>query len=188
MEDLLKFLGSATILIGAIAWLIRSLVMHFLSKDIENYKSELRFQLLDHEHRISRLHEKRAEIISELYKKLFVFLAAAESLANPITFSGEPDKKEKVNKLAETAGTFRQYYNEHKIYFSKSFCKKIDSLWDKVFDATRKYAFWVNREEFEGGINSFEAWEKAWDVISKDSPDLLEQLQHEFRELLGVES
>ncbi|MCP3908599.1 MAG: hypothetical protein GY712_11345, partial [Oceanicoccus sp.] len=67
-------------------------------------------------------------------------------------------------------------------------CEKVDALWDKVFDATRNYAFWLHRDEHEVGEKAFEAWTNAWDVMSKESPELLEQLQLEFRELLGVEA
>lgn len=42
--ELIKFLGGASILIGAIAWLIKSLVSQYLSKDIETFKTKLKFE------------------------------------------------------------------------------------------------------------------------------------------------
>ena len=80
--DLLKTLGTTAIVVAASAWVIRSLITHFLSRKIEAYKIELKnesdrrmeelkssLQMIAQERQIvfMRLHERRAEIVAESY-------------------------------------------------------------------------------------------------------------------------
>lgn len=44
MEEVIKFLGGTAIAVGAVAWLIKSLVSHLLGKDVEQFKSRLVFE------------------------------------------------------------------------------------------------------------------------------------------------
>lgn len=44
MEEILKIVGTSAVMIAGVAWLIRSLTQHYLSKDIEAYKSQIQAQ------------------------------------------------------------------------------------------------------------------------------------------------
>ncbi|MDH2918415.1 MAG: hypothetical protein PXX73_04390 [Sideroxydans sp.] len=44
MEEVIKFIGGTAIVIATIAWLIKSLIGHLLSKDVEIFKSNLKYQ------------------------------------------------------------------------------------------------------------------------------------------------
>lgn len=44
MEEIIKFLGGTAIAISAIAWLVKSLVSHLLGKDVEIFKSQLKYE------------------------------------------------------------------------------------------------------------------------------------------------
>lgn len=61
-------LGSG-ILIGAVAWVVRSLMLHLLSKDLESFKGQLQLAAFEHQVRFSQLHERRASILAELNTK-----------------------------------------------------------------------------------------------------------------------
>jgi hypothetical protein len=63
---LLTNLGISGIFLSALAWLLKIIITHQLAKDVEIFKRELQFQQI----RFSRLHERRAEVIHELYKKI----------------------------------------------------------------------------------------------------------------------
>ena len=43
-EELIKFFGGSALFLAAVSWLIRSLITHRLSKDVEDFKSILRHQ------------------------------------------------------------------------------------------------------------------------------------------------
>lgn len=184
---LLAFGGNAALL-GILAWAGKSLASQWFRKDLERHKFDLQKSAIEHQVRFSRLHEKRAEVIAELYRVTIEFVGAAESLTNPMEFSGEPTKKEKSVIFGDKATQFRKYYLENKIYLSEESCVKIDSLWDKAWGASRSYTFWLHQEEdSENMKRTFDAWTKGWDTMSKEIPDMLRQLQLDFRSILGVE-
>lgn len=66
---LVAFGGNAAVLL-VLGFLGRSLMSSVLAKDIEKFKADLHVAAIEHEVRFSKLHEKRAEVLAELYKLL----------------------------------------------------------------------------------------------------------------------
>lgn len=203
-EEVIKFLGGSALLLAAAAWLVRSLVSHFLSKDVEAYKTQLQSQsamslerlrhdlrlvAAQHEKQVHLLQERRAEVIAELYSKLIAFLSAAESFASLVEWSGEPSKEEKAKTLGEKAGDFRDYFLRHKIYFTEEICSKVESLWQEAHQVSMKFRVRLAFAK-EGGSGAsakkHEAWDEAWTVMKDKVPPLEKAVQNEFRTLLGV--
>jgi hypothetical protein len=130
LEEALKFIGGTAVAIGIVGWLMRSLIKHFLDKDVELFrqslqsqaaveleklKHELRLAAVSYEKQVTLLQEKRASVIAKLYSKLIDFLDAAESLASLVEFSGEPSKTDKAKVLAEKAAEFMGYFARNRI-------------------------------------------------------------------------
>ena len=107
-EEVVKFLGGTAIAIAAIGWLVRSLIGHFLSKDVESFKQRLqsestvelerlrhslRLIASEREKQVHLLHERRAEVIAELYARLKEFVGAAGSFASLVEWKGETVRK-----------------------------------------------------------------------------------------------
>ena len=203
-EEVIKFLGSAAIAIAAVAWLVRSLIGHFLSKDIESFKERLqsesaaelerlrhslRLIASEHEKQIHLLHERRAEVIAELYAKLKAFVAAAASFASLVEWKGEPTKEEKAATLADKAYEFHHYFQSKRIFFSEGVCAKVDSVFGEVHSSSVKYRVWLARSK-DGGGRAYEkmdeAWTEAWNTMKDKVPPLVAAVETEFRDLLGV--
>ena len=72
-EMLFALLGGNIALLAAVAWLIRSILKHFLEKDIEIYKQSLKAEydkaLIEHDTMFRNLHAKRADVIAQLYSQ-----------------------------------------------------------------------------------------------------------------------
>lgn len=182
-EEIIKFLGGSALLLATAAWLIRSLISHFLSKDVEGFKKQLQSQFdvalgrlrhdlrlvaAQHENQIQLLQERRLAVIEELYSKLIAFVGAAESFANIMEWSGEPSKEEKAKTLSEKAGDFHEYYLRHSIYFTNDTCAKVESLWQKVHKASIKFSVHLAHSKNESNSNVqklHEAWDNTWDVL-----------------------
>ena len=203
-EEVIKFLGGTAIVLAVVGWLVRSLIGHFLSKDVEAFKQRLqsestvelerlrhslRLIASEHEKQIHLLHERRAEVIAELYSKLREFLGAAESFASLAEWKGEPTKKEKAGKLGETAYEFHHYFQTKRIFFSEDVCAKVDTVFQEVHSASLKYRVWLAHSE-KGGDRAYEkmdeAWTEAWKTMKDKVPPLLAAVEAEFRSLLGV--
>ena len=84
-EPVIQTLGGTAIAVAALAWLARSLIGQFLSKDIERYKTEiqaksdkeietfkagLRIEIDKATFKFNTLHDKRAKVIAQLYEML----------------------------------------------------------------------------------------------------------------------
>ena len=183
-EEIIKILGGATILVAAVSWLFRSLTTHLLSKDIEIFRQ----QLIENQKRFGTLHEKRANIIEDLYSKLIDFLGAAESFSHIAEWKGEPSKEEKATILGGKAEEFLAYYLKNKIYFNKDICDKVDSLFAEVHKKTLTYRIQLAYKKDGVGDSKYltDSWMDAWKFMQDKAPILLEAIQSEFRSILGV--
>src|SRR5450759_1775128 len=95
-EDILRTLGGMAILVAAMAWLSKSLLMALLSKDLERFKSDLQvsaqksiesfkasLQLEAQRNAVeyAALHSKRAELIADLYARIVSLYTGILSLS-----------------------------------------------------------------------------------------------------------
>lgn len=205
MEEVIKFIGGATVLIAAVAWLIRTLAKHILSKDIEIFKSqllaksnieleklkhELKLISSEHEKRMQILHERRAGVIAELYSKLLDFIGAAE------LYTGDPDKFDETSKetrasnFTEKASVFNKFYNVNRIYFNKSICNQVDFLIIEVISKIINVQIRFTAINNTSGLKKYdmyqESWDKAIELVHEKVPLLKEAIEDEFRNLIGV--
>ncbi len=180
--DLLYFLIGS----GLIVWTIRAIIKLWLDKDIERYKWKLSKESI----RFSKLYEERAKIIRDLYYKLFDFEQAMASFVSPMQWAGEKPMKEKRKITAETGNEFRDYYKRNKIYLSEKVSEILEDM-DKIFTES-----WINFTTFEidnpesralKPTEKMKEWIKVWDKIRLDIPRLRNQLEKEFRQILGAD-
>lgn len=188
-SELIKFFGGSAMFLAAVAWLVRSLITHRLNKDIDNFKTKLEHESRAQLQRLSILNEKRAEIIEGLYHRIDTFVKSAASFASYIEFSSEPSKDEKAEIYSEAAMDFYEYFHKNKIYFSVDVCSKVEEIFNETRDALFDYGYYRRREDGRrhDHMKEHEAWTKAWDKIKDDIPPIREEIEMEFRKLLGVD-
>jgi hypothetical protein len=188
-------LGEYSIFMAALAWLLRSLFSHWLTKDVEKYKSELKTQTdiaaerlrrlaYEHEVKFSRLHEERAEVIKKLYSLLVELATNAEQFFMP----GSVGNRELEQATGEALKGFGAYFNQNKIYLGTELCGQCKSLLNLVRDAftTRTVITgWNPKSEKDG-----DEWRKmlleAYNNIRTGVPPIQKELEDEFRKILGV--
>ena len=85
----------AGLLIAALVYLAKRISEQYFSKDLEKFKAELRTAAFEREIRIQKLHERRAEVIADLYAKLADTHSNLISFLSPYEFKGEASKQEK---------------------------------------------------------------------------------------------
>jgi len=203
-KELLTALGGTAVVLAAIAFMLKSIINHYLSKDVEKYKCDLKHEsdlkieefrvslkmtAFEHEVRFSRLHDKRALVIAEMYEKLVGAINAVGDFASPAEFEGEPDKQEKWKVASGKYLEFYQYFNKRKIFLGESLCKQISEFSEKLYKPAYEYSIFITHptlgEQLPG--RKFEAWTNAWDSVSKDViPRAREALEKEFRGILGA--
>jgi len=157
---------------------------------IENLKGDLQLRAIEHQVRFSRLHEKRAAVIAELYGHLVEALWEAESFLSPMEWAGEPNKNEKhaaaMNKLVD----LYRYFDKHRIYLPMAVCDSLENLVKDVRAQVIKFGVWVRLDEQSLTGESYklkvEAWNSGWDAIKNQIPLARTSLENEFRSLLGA--
>lgn len=193
MYEILTALGGSAILLAAIAWLIKTIITHYLSKDVEAYKATLKAEseiaLLEHDTIFRRLHSRRAEILAELYSKLAEAVSATSSFLSLVEWAGEPDKKEKYKIAMEQIVDFFKYFDRRRIFLSEELCKQIDDFVDKIRNPAIDFSMYLDEPQYDPTTarEKRKVWISAWKSVSKtDVPNARKSLEREFRKLLGV--
>jgi len=186
-QSLLVAFGGNAALLLVMGFLGRSLMSNALDKDLEKFKGNLQLASTEHEIRFSKLHEKRAEVIAELYKLLVKATWEAESFTSPMEWAGEPDKKEKYNLAMKAIVEYFRFFDLHRIYISPDLCGQLEGFANKLRSPVMKFGIWVRHEHLSdiSGEKKDTAWNTAWDSVKNDIPQLRAAIEAEFRLLLG---
>ena len=173
--EMMTAIAGSAVLFGAVAWLARSIIIHFPSKDLENFKLNLQresqqellrlqssLQLFEFEHqvRFSRLHERRAEIISEIYRKVVELYRTAFTFVTYYQGCAKPNKEELLSRLWKAADEFKDYFESHRIYFTQDTCSIIDRLNEALSNACSNLATSVHDRSVIQ-VSSDQIW-KEW--------------------------
>ena len=196
--EVIKFVGGSAVLLAIAGWLIRTIIQHSLTKDIEQYKFEIRRQgeieleklkaalnieAVTHEITFSKLHNRRAEIIDELFKKLVAFDNSASTLMVEFDMDDPKELKEKADKFIDIYYDFHEYAEQNEIYFSEELCKLIAGLHSRTFDQSIRVTYQTEPYSVDDLKKAFSK-EKAG--IQSRTEQIKRQIKEEFRELLGT--
>jgi hypothetical protein len=166
-----------------------------LSLKIEPIKAELEKNNITHQIQFNFLHQERAKIIIELYKKLIELHSAMvdwTSPIHPIIEDKEKEEEERTKRANYALHDFKNFYIVNKLFFSKSFCDFIDQVfkeyWEKGWD------FGYRQQRLQSGQLGKEFQEEYLQDMNKISKELNENLptqiseiESKFRKILNVE-
>ena len=157
---------------------------------IEKLKSELQLKTIEHQVRFSRLHEKRATVIADLYSHLVEALWEAESFFSPMQWSGEPGKQEKHNTAMEKLVDLYRFFDKHRIYLPAELCNSLEELFMLVRQHVIHFGVYLDFDEHSINDDTrkekSKAWNEGWDAIKNKVPVARQKLEDEFRILLGA--
>ena len=157
---------------------------------IERLKNELQLQAIEHQVRFSRLHEKRAAVVAELYGYLVESLWEAESFLSPMEWAGEPGKLEKHRIAMTKLVDLYRYFDKHRIYLPPELCVSLDSFVRQVRSHVIHFGVYVRLRDETLSESTYKekekAWNEGWDAIKNQIPQARQSLEDEFRSLLGA--
>ena len=226
-QAILTTLGGAGILVAALAWLSKTIISSILAKDLEKFKAELKnngdlaiekfkFQIqLDAQKRIieySSLHERRAELIADLYSRLYLLYDSIQRVLfeydhrqireyadriDPSSAKRESwkmvpgihflnaDEEKQVKELSSGTKDFYEFYGKYKIYFTPQVCDLIDRFSTLAYYLAVNYQN-VALKDRDGKLYVNPEIKEVWDKAIEAIPLLLSNLEEEFRTILGV--
>jgi hypothetical protein len=204
METWLKIIFGSTLISGLIVWLIKSLGKHFLDKSFSAYNKQLDIKadgyrlgleksLESHKSNLhllyakaSKLHDKRLEILAELYNLLVTMDFRMRELTAPfkeVQKDAEGEENERIRKGADSYNKFLEYYSTRKIFLSKNLARDLDHLRDEYLSSYRDYTF-AKSVSSVSNLN-IEKFRTAFKTISEDIPLVLGVVEDEFRNIIG---
>jgi len=211
--ELIKSLGGLAILAVALAWLTKSIITHLLSKDVEAYKSriasesareieqfkaQLQMMAREHEVRFSKLHEKRADIISELYvllreanssNELFDLVFQTGPLpGSPFNPDAADQSRDQFAEEAEDkCARVSIFFIRHKLFFSEELSEKMEKLISAISQPSALYQMRHLRQVLGIGEPQ-EVRSEILELLRNERPNIqhiLKLLERDFRLLLG---
>lgn len=209
IEALVLAVGGNAILLAAVAFLIKSLVSQWLARELKQHETDLsrasaaaaeklkhQFSLVAHEHKVrfSRLHDKQAVVLEDIYAKLLDFEEASAVLTLASNDTSE-DLLEFALRKAEDAGReLAHYVRRHEIYLPDALSRKIHALLDRVTSMLSDCSFNLLSKKLvnDGKPDLFpeakDAWTNVHRYLEDEGPNLRRALEVDFRRLLGSEA
>ncbi|MCD4829276.1 MAG: hypothetical protein K8R90_07630 [Candidatus Cloacimonetes bacterium] len=123
-QQLTAMILTPTIVVLVVAWLLRKFIDQGFKRELEQFRIRLESESSQHLMRFSLIHQKRAEVITELYKRLASSKMMLIDLVHPLQFGGQ-NLDEKKQKTAKTYDQFFIYFQENRILCSAPLVKTI---------------------------------------------------------------
>jgi len=198
-KEIIQNLGLFTIATGFISWLLKKLGEYFLDKrfksfemelqlksdnykleldkGLETYKADLTLQHVKKE----RLHNKRSEILEELYKRIVDLDFAMRELTavfKQVKSDYDAEERERIDKAGNAYNEFLKYSRVHKLYFNEETTKKLDNLTAKYFDTLWDYS------DKQLKLADRETMKNVYKNINEEIPKILADIDADFKKYL----
>lgn len=143
----------------------------------------------EHRIRFAKLHEKRADVLAELYRLMAIGLEGVNSFISQIELAGEPSKNQKfivaMNKLVD----FFTYLDRNRIYLPRKISEELETFFRDIRAMTLGVGIYTGIPEYQLQDHSraqmMDNWIKAAEKLVQAVPKAREVLEDEFRRLLG---
>jgi len=200
MKELLTVVGGAGIVVAGLAWLTRALLTHWMDKDLEGHKtalraqsdiaieqlrSELRQQSLEHEVKFRRTDEKIAEVLDQVYRRLVDFYDCLVKYLKIVEYSGEPSKEAKLEETSKASRGFWDVFIPNRLYIPPAVFEATKAFADKLVTITNDFTFHL-KDVSDGAPVDSHFWSKAWKEINDEQGSVFSSLVKEFQRRLGV--
>ena len=193
-------LGVSGVMFTALGFLTRSIILHYLSKDVERYKIDLLRTTHEHQVRFNKIYEKQAEVIAELYRRL----VQAHRLLGPVRSAKNftPEYRVAVDSAFKAYWDALGYFDDNAIYFDETVFRKVKdfstamlkvagiysglpAILDSIGTSEEAIRRRQETEVLDGKTidGVILEWFKS---VDEKTPQLTADLLSEFRRLLGV--
>jgi len=205
LKTIVLALTGQAVMLAVLGYVGKSLFERLIARDIKQFENdlkaksdaasdrlryELQLQTIEHQVRFSRLHEKRASVIAELYGYLVEALWEAESFLSPMQWAGEPDKKKKYDQAQDKFIELYRYFEKHRIYLPEEICISLQDLIRTVRSQIHGFGVWARYGDHLHSDDSrkqmMEDWDSNWKAFTNEAPVARRSLENEFRLLLGA--
>jgi hypothetical protein len=195
--------GGAGVALAAGTYLLKSSLAHWMTRDAEKFKAQLKsdadseierlkhslqIAALEHQVKFSNLHERRANVIAEVYQRLVeVYEESRKFTLTAGQSTNSSESFEHYNKAYTSNYELFLFVQPRRIYLPREVCSLLDECLQvmnrAVIDAnmSSKPLFSDPQMVKERGV----VFRDAYIAIAEDVPKIRELLEAEFRKILG---
>lgn len=193
---ILTAISASAVSLAVVAWLVRSIITHWLSKDIEVFKAtlqhaknseieKLRAELgrmtLEHQVKFSQLHTKVFDTIAHLYKLIAKTQRAMASFLTPVVTASTPPERERGQAAVDSWHALVIFFREHEIYFDKETC----AMMEHYLQELKKLHIDFQNKQF--AHSHVMEWNRIWEELTGNVQSLKQKLADNFRGKIGIE-
>jgi len=183
--DLPSIVAAITIPAGAaavVAYLGRKIVEAWLSRDLEAFKAALLREGLEHQVRFTRLHERQAEIMAEVFSRLETLHQACLLWARKM-LPRDTETAPFRDRAVEAYKSFVEYYHPKAIWLDVETCTAINAIVAEFSDTLFQLTFDTDEHGFP---RNPKAWGESYQRLKESIPKARGLLDTRFRGVLGV--
>ena len=202
-KEVLFALGGNVALLAAVSWLIKSILKHFLSKDIESYKQTLKAAsdkaLIEHDTVFRRLHEKRADVVAKLHSQFIEVSKCMNSINNNLQNqkSGGMAREisaEESDRLMKCLFPCWDYFSTNRLYFTLELSDNIDDLLIKCMTVATLAAVTQEQDlssipfDFQDALQNIDrnAIPRMTSKLISDFNAAIKEIENTFRTIVGI--
>jgi hypothetical protein len=196
MEQLLETFITSTLLIGALTFLSKRLIESYFKtrekesemmiknqfdKDVIDFKNSIEKESLRYNIKVAGIFERQANVISELYSKLY----SLEFSMNVAINQGAP-WDESYQKFKICYFELREYWGRNRILIPQNVDGEIEKLLKDAFWSVENYGSGERQflgRDFEPGTEK----KKEALKLKESIPVIMEKLRSSFRCMIGVD-
>jgi hypothetical protein len=157
--------------------------------ETERLRSQLNITATEHEVRFAGLHNKRADVIAEIYSLLVQAYHEAANFASIIELGGEPSKIEKFDTTMNSLNGFFRFFEKNKIYLPENLCSQIESFIGDIRKKTVGLGIYFKYDDItqtpQREFKKLDAWTQAYKHFEEEAPAARQALEKELRRILG---
>ncbi|CAH1044327.1 hypothetical protein [Halomonas sp. TD01] len=183
-QQLAGLIVAPTLVVAAVAWILKTVISQGFARDIQHYKSELDRANFEHQQRFSTIHQRQAEVIANLYGKIAKSKSSAADLVG-IFQQGSQPLTEKKKRTAEIYNDMSAYFYQNRIFLPNDAADKAETLIGTLRDVLIEFdTAQMGNEEYKSDETGL--WMQSYKRLREEVPPVLNELGSEFKKLLGV--
>jgi hypothetical protein len=174
---------TSAVFTGILAFAGQKIIERWLSRNLEQFKTELQLSLFRHQTRFATLHDKRAEVIAELYLRL----ARAErslKIAAMLVAQNNTQQFEKLTSALDNTKAFFSYFEEHRLYIPRKLAGRLQQLTQTFVDVNKGLYFSQPNDKTEYD-DAWKNFQQAISTLTDEIPKAKEEIEEDFAQLLG---
>jgi len=130
-----------------------------------------------------RLYERRAEVIARLFECVEDLDQKCFSLFHWLDSGGEPDKPQKAKLAADSFNEMQGYYRRNSIWLTPRTSAQVNDFLNRYKKSMSEFNYEVIGRQHQ--LGEVEKWHEIWTSYQKESPEIRQTLETEFRAALG---